>query len=1469
MVCFFRRDLKVVHVLKDKNRGFALILALSLMSVTFLLVLSLISYVIVELRTAEARKATTLSRAHARLGLAVAVGELQKYAGPDQRATATGSILDDDPYTPKVDGVNHPHWTGVWRRNPSAPLYPSGQDLGEPWNAQPDYDWDPHPEVELTWLVSGNQNKKADDDDFLHPVSSHLPDPDATSDDSYSSDTVWLVNEAVARPDQRVKVLKSSVSLTHSGGTATSSDEATGAYAYWVGDEGGKAKASLPKAALVLDPEDDFLTNAGRFQVSPGPSLPLAQIADGMDLATVDKSMLGRVLDLAQLQYAVPGSDDSSASLRPYFHELTADGHGVLSDALLGGLKRDLTAGLGDDNQYGYLTGMPIFKDLIRFIKDYDPEDWPAKRWIDGLYDEMRILKGPKWDVVKSFYRLFEDVNSYDPLDASLAPRPLPLETYPNRNGEFWTRVPENEKVKRRDLRMEPQAHAITPLLLEAKVGHTLEMVPTGTSDKKGKPLYQPRIIIYPTLALWNPYNVELEAAEYELLWQPDPKFWVYATNERTKWARSVKRYERKNNVGPLWANTDVMHSLFLGSKRGRNISYGQKPGQGGGGTDSVTIGTGLRSVPRSMHRRAFFLYRYAKGHKAHESVSGWVKKGHWHTIPGRMEYRKPLQLRTNPVRMAPGEKLYFTLDKTSRFNPADEHVFHLSNHLALNHYLHYNVPRQLCPPVPADEPVTFVYTGGGIGGYWLDPFQRTEEQQAADRNPRVLGTSLYMIKGGARHPIKKINRGVGSMKLGRNGSYQDYGRADIVVADPSRVIGPRIQNRLSTFHNNPELVFLEHNPRSFVDPWHLGRGDQWWRGQETDLEDGIGDKDQNDGEGVVFSASDADESLSGDSYSDGGRIYYGYQGHSFDVAGFHRVSKKTGQDQFLSRTSRVTLFDVPRQPLMSLGSLQHVNLCYFGNSPTYAIGNSYATTLIGRNRKWSRFNQLNTESPRKRSGNEHQNTIIDYSYYANERLWDGFFFSTVPTEALETEKYPPFEDFNQDFVDAGKALPNHRMVYYRGSDRLPPDAVSADSRDDPDDGGLRDFQKAAGQLVVDGAFNVNSTSVAAWKAQLGSLSQSKLLIGDLQEFNEPVANVRKILKFELAASESESLSFPFPRLSLSTGDPVNPELGPDVEQDHWSGFASLNDDQLQRLSQEIVQEVKLRGPFLSMGDFVNRRLANPPGNRILRELPKNRWPEETEESRQGLRGALQAAIHDAGINDGGLREKYGIAPPSPGDYRSMMSRVNGLDFVPENIGLFNAFGYVAAGLHHDPTDRLNSQVTYNRRTNWGLGSHPNSKREHSHGEAPDNMLAAANGATAAMMPGWLSQADVLTPLAPVINTRSDTFRVRSYGEIESENSDVKVWCEAVVQRLPEYLVDDERNPYDGDPPHARPMEPYDDLNGNGQYDSDEPFTDYNSDGTRSFVDDYGDVKMKSPYNERFGRRFRIVRFRWLTADEV
>jgi hypothetical protein len=87
-------------------------------------------------------------------------------------------------------------------------------------------------------------------------------------------------------------------------------------------------------------------------------------------------------------------------------------------------------------------------------------------------------------------------------------------------------------------------------------------------------------------------------------------------------------------------------------------------------------------------------------------------------------------------------------------------------------------------------------------------------------------------------------------------------------------------------------------------------------------------------------------------------------------------------------------------------------------------------------------------------------------------------------------------------------------------------------------------------------------------------------------------------------------------------------------------------------------------------------------------------------------------------------------------------------------------------------------------------------------------------------------QADLLNRLAPALTVRGDTFRIRAYGEATGLTGDqtVKAWCEAVVQRQHDF-VDDSIDSID------------DPLPGSS--------------------------------NETFGRRFRIVSFRWLSADEV
>ena len=76
----------------------------------------------------------------------------------------------------------------------------------------------------------------------------------------------------------------------------------------------------------------------------------------------------------------------------------------------------------------------------------------------------------------------------------------------------------------------------------------------------------------------------------------------------------------------------------------------------------------------------------------------------------------------------------------------------------------------------------------------------------------------------------------------------------------------------------------------------------------------------------------------------------------------------------------------------------------------------------------------------------------------------------------------------------------------------------------------------------------------------------------------------------------------------ILSGAPAN--MG---ENDPWSGFRTLTDDEVRLLARNLVAEIKLRGPFLSLGEFVNRRVS---GDRNL-----------------NLAGAIQSAIDKSNLN--------------------------------------------------------------------------------------------------------------------------------------------------------------------------------------------------------------------------------------------
>ena len=170
---------------KNKRKGFALVLALALMSLVFLLVISLVSLVGTDLSLAELRKQRVLSQANAKMGMMVALGELQKHLGPDTRISGTADLLDErieptaqflqnkyDPNTTPSGGIDlnengeidklpfgQRYWTGVWKHkaansndkdNPGVSPSPMNFEPGNSASKFTSYDsgFDSHPVAE-------------------------------------------------------------------------------------------------------------------------------------------------------------------------------------------------------------------------------------------------------------------------------------------------------------------------------------------------------------------------------------------------------------------------------------------------------------------------------------------------------------------------------------------------------------------------------------------------------------------------------------------------------------------------------------------------------------------------------------------------------------------------------------------------------------------------------------------------------------------------------------------------------------------------------------------------------------------------------------------------------------------------------------------------------------------------------------------------------------------------------------------------------------------------------------------------------------------------------------------------------------------------------------------------------------------------------------------------------------------------
>ena len=270
---------------------------------------------------------------------------------------------------------------------------------------------------------------------------------------------------------------------------------------------------------------------------------------------------------------------------------------------------------------------------------------------------------------------------------------------------------------------------------------------------------------------------------------------------------------------------------------------------------------------------------------------------------------------------------------------------------------------------------------------------------------------------------------------------------------------------------------------------------------------------------------------------------------------------------------NRVILFDIPRRDLVSLGQLQHAAAGRFSYEPSYIVGNSYANPRIGlTNWKASvsdQFSDLATSSPQwKISGNF---DLFDASYIVNEVLFDSYVFTTIP----QVDDNFGGGDVPRNSLSAIKdgtiQLPNPRFRPYEPSGSK----FDAGALQNEGTASTGSFFHNAGHLLVDGSFNVNSTSVDAWEAFLSGT------------FELPVAKI-DTTGAVTGYVPTEAVRFPRVASNLGTGMETSA-----IDENYWTGFRELTQTEVRDIATELVGEIKTRGPFLTMGDFVNRRLKN------------------------------------------------------------------------------------------------------------------------------------------------------------------------------------------------------------------------------------------------------------------------------------
>ena len=304
------------------------------------------------------------------------------------------------------------------------------------------------------------------------------------------------------------------------------------------------------------------------------------------------------------------------------------------------------------------------------------------------------------------------------------------------------------------------------------------------------------------------------------------------------------------------------------------------------------------------------------------------------------------------------------------------------------------------------------------------------------------------------------------------------------------------------------------------------------------------------------------------------------------DVDATNRVPSLSGNKTTTGIKSGSYL-EVPSGPLQTIADFRRSNALTTSYLPNFVqpVGNSLLHPLMSAD-KVIETNASITSTP-----------LLDHSVLANHALYDRFYFSTFATRGTTA----PDAVFEQ-FMNGSAPLASQAFQPYQPDGRTEATAkAELFTSSKPKDTA---YKLAAEFQMIRGPFNVNSTSVQAWKAVLASMNK-----GEIATLWARTAELELKTAGGVAVSSMSLLNGGANRTAAVDATKID-----NVRTNDWNGYRELTEPELENLATKIVAEVRNRGPFLSMSEFVNRQVG-PVGPLTLS-------------------GALEAAIAASEINE-------------------------------------------------------------------------------------------------------------------------------------------------------------------------------------------------------------------------------------------